>query len=142
MSREIVLAVETTATANEVFDAITTPEGLAGFWTSDVDAQPGMGGELRLGFAEAPADLSMIVTAFESPRRVEWECPGPWPSWAGTRVEWSITEGRQTAVLFAHRGWAETTEDGELGSVAMAWARILLALVSYAETGEPAPALG
>ncbi len=142
MSREIVLAMETTATASDVFAAITTQEGLAAFWTSDVDAHPEVGGELRLGFAEAPVDLNMIVTALDSPQRVEWECPGPWPSWVGTRIEWSIIDDRPTAVLFAHRRWADTTEDGELGSVAMAWARILLALVSYVETGDPAPALG
>lgn len=142
MPREIVLAVETSATPLDVFGAVTTEEGLAAFWTSDVDARLELGAELRLGFADAPVDLNMIVTAFEAPHRVEWECPGPWPSWAGTRIEWSIADGQPTTVLFAHRGWADTTEGAELGSVAMAWARILLALVSYVETGESAPALG
>lgn len=144
MSREIVLAVEIPAPPGDVFRAVTTQEGLASFWTSDVDAEPRVGAELRFGFPDAPVDLTMVVTALDDPQRVEWECPGPWPSWAGTRVEWDIAgaDDAKCMATFVQRGWDDGVSDTELGSVALVWARILMALAVHLETGESAPALG
>lgn len=144
MSREIVLAVEIPASPGDVFRTVTTQEGLASFWTSDVDAEPSVGAELRFGFPDAPVDLAMVVTALDEARRVEWECPGPWPSWAGTRVEWTITGAgdAKSMATFVQRGWDDAVSDTELGSVALVWARILMALAAHLETGESVPALG
>jgi uncharacterized protein YndB with AHSA1/START domain len=142
MSREIVLAIEVEGSPEDTFRAVTTQDGLAAFWTSDVDAEPRVGAKLRLGFPAAPVDLQMLVTALDADDRVEWECPGPWPNWAGTRVEWSIAGGDQTMVTFVHRGWSDEVPDTELGSVTLVWARVLIALSAYIQSGQSAPALG
>lgn len=138
MARSIILTVETEAAAATVYEALTTRDGLAGFWTPSVEATPEIGARLRFGFEAAPVELEMTVVTLEPGRRVEWRCEGPWPYWGGTRVEWTIDENR---VAFAHRGWTEEQPEVELGSVAYTWALVLGSLKTYAETGVPAPAL-
>jgi hypothetical protein len=107
-----------------------------------VDAEARVGAKLRFGFPDAPVDLAMVVTALDEDSRVDWECPGPWPTWAGTRVEWVISKSDSTLVTFAHRGWSDDTSDAELGSVALVWAQILMALTRFVEDGTAAPVLG
>ncbi len=55
MSRSTVLAIETTASREEVYRALTTVDGVRSFWTSDADADAREGGTRRSGFEEAPA---------------------------------------------------------------------------------------
>lgn len=142
MTRSIVLTIETTASRESLFEAITTSNGLRSFWTPDADAEAREGGDLRFGFAEAPVDLEMTVESLEPGEAVTWVEIGPWPGWQGTRVEWSIEDdGERRTVVFAHRDWAVDVPDRDFGSVAMTWAQVILALGRYAETGEANPAL-
>lgn len=142
MSREIVLAISVPGRPSDVYRALTTRDGITAFWTSEADVDVRVGGELRLGFPGAPTDLRMLVGGLDEDRRVEWQCPASWPSWVGTTVEWSIADGDETTVVFSHRGWVDGLSDLELGSVALVWARVLMALAAYVESGKPAPALG
>jgi uncharacterized protein YndB with AHSA1/START domain len=144
MARSIILAVQIDAPAADIYRAITTQEGLASFWTSDVTAEPEVGASLRFGFVEAPVDLQMTVTALEPDREVRWACQGPWPNWTGTDVSWTIdaTESGEKLVVFRHDGWPDDQPAAEFGSVALTWARILLALDEHVRTGAVAPALG
>ena len=143
MARSIILAVEIDAPAADIYRAITTQEGLASFWTPDVTAAPEVGAALRFGFAEAPVDLEMTVTALDPHERVSWTCQGPWPYWTGTEVHWTIATGDSGAslVVFRQTGWADDQPDAEFGSVAMVWAKILLALDEHVRTGAAVPAL-
>ncbi len=144
MARSIILALEVDAPAADIYRALTTQQGLTSFWTPDVTARPEVGAALRFGFAEAPVDLNMTVTALEPDRMVGWSCEGPWPHWTGTEVSWTIApadRGGQT-VLFRHAGWSDEQPDGEFGAVAMTWARVLLALDEHVRTGAAVPALG
>lgn len=144
MARSIILAIEIDAPAPDIYRAITTQDGLASFWTSDVTATAEVGAELRFGFPEAPVDLQMTVAELEADRMIRWTCHGPWPHWAGTEVAWTIVESdpAHNLVVFEHAGWSEDQPAAEFGSVAMVWARVLLALETYIRTGAAAPALG
>lgn len=144
MARSIILAIEIDAPATDIYRAITTQEGLASFWTSDVTATAEVGAELRFGFPEAPVDLQMTVAGLEENRVIRWTCQGPWPHWTGTEVEWTLVESDSgpNLVVFEHSGWSDDQAAAEFGSVAMVWARVLLALETYIRTGAAAPALG
>lgn len=48
MTREIVLAVDIASDAESIFDAITSQDGIAGFWTADVTTSGEVGASLRL----------------------------------------------------------------------------------------------
>jgi uncharacterized protein YndB with AHSA1/START domain len=142
MSRSIVLAMQAEAEPERIYRAITTQEGLAAFWTPDVTASPEVGATLRLGFAEAPVDLQMAVIELEPAERVGWRSPGPWPSWTGTTVQWTLSPAPEgTTVVFRHDGWSDDVADPELGMVAMTWSAVLHALRAHVETGVVAPAL-
>lgn len=144
MGREIVLAVDIETAAGRVFDALSTRDGLAGFWTPDVSGSGAVGEVLAFGFDAAPADLRMTVTARDEGRRVAWSCAGPWPGWEATELAWSLEpapDGGGTRAVLVHRGWADDHPDGELGSVAFTWAQVLGALKAFVESGTPQPAL-
>lgn len=143
VTREIALAVDVRADAAAVYRALTTQDGLAGFWTPDVSATAEVGASLRFGFEPAPVDLQMTVETLEPGKRVAWACAGPWPYWTDTHVEWQLSDAPQggTRVLLRHQGWDDGYDDGEFGSVAYTWALVLGALQRYAETGDPQPAL-
>ena len=94
MSRDIIHGIEIHAEPKAVFDTIATRSGLAAFWTSDVQGDEAEGGQLTFGFAEAPARLPVRVVRLEPPREIAWDCPGGFPFWEGTRVEWSLESWR------------------------------------------------
>ncbi len=145
MARDILLSVEIMANPSTLFEAITTGEGLASFWTPFATAEPTPGSEARFEFTGAPVPLRMQVEKLEAVTGVEWKCLGDFPNWQDTRVEWGIqpgpTEGG-TTVMFKHTGFPDAQPEAEFSSVAYTWATVLGALKAYAETGVPAPALG
>lgn len=141
MSRSIILAVDIEADPGVIFDALTTTEGLAAFWTPRVSGDTHVGGHLRFGFEAAPVDLEITAAmADRDAHTVQWDCNGPWPYWTGTSMEWTIIDSGPR-LLFAHRGWADEQPEDEFGSVAYTWAMVLQALKAYSESGTPAPAL-
>ena len=141
MSRSIILAVDIEADPEAIFDALTTTDGLAAFWTPRVDGDAHAGGLLHLGFEAAPVDLEVSVAlADRDTHTVQWECNGPWPYWTGTSIEWSTVDAGPR-LLFAHGGWTEEQPESEFGSVAYTWAMVLQALKAFSESGVPAPAL-
>jgi uncharacterized protein YndB with AHSA1/START domain len=146
VTRSIILAIEIAAPTADIYRAITTKTGLSSFWTPNVAGASEAsteGAELNFGFAEAPVDLQMMVTNVESDREVRWSCSGPWPHWTGTGITWTIEVAGSGAnlVLFRHEGWPEDQPDAEFGSVAMVWAKVLLALDEHVTTGAVVPAL-
>lgn len=141
MSRSILLTAEVDATAGTLHKALTTRDGLASFWTPAVSGEAAEGNRLSFGFAAAPADLVMTVTAVVD-ESVRWQCEGPWPYWTGTEIEWSIIAADPTRVMFAQRGWPDEQPEVEFGAVAYTWAMVLGALKSFAESGVASPALG
>ncbi|GAA3340568.1 SRPBCC domain-containing protein [Amorphoplanes nipponensis] len=120
-----------------VFAALTTVEGLAGWWTTDTRGRgddPGGVLEFRFG----PGGIDMKVVELAAGRRVTWEVVGGPEEWIGTRVEWRLEPDQDyTGVLFAHRGWREPVEF--MHHCSTKWATYLMSLKSLIETGTGAP---
>lgn len=138
-------AVDIDADAATIFTAITTRDGLAGFWTSDCDAQAVIGSVSRFGFPAAPVDLRMRVDGLEPIRSVSWTCLGDFPHWADTTISWEIgpaASGPGSVVSFRQDGWRDDYPEIEYAKVNYTWGRIAGALKSYAESGMPDPFLG
>lgn len=139
MSRELFVVVDVQASSENLYTAITTPEGLACFWTPQVVADEE---GLRFGFEPAPADLEIRVAETTPRERVVWASRGPWPYWSDTEITWHLHPGESGCrVLLGHTGWADDYPDHELGAVTFTWATVLQALKGYAETGRAQPAL-
>ena len=124
-----------------VFDALTTLDGLAGWWTPVVSGTPTSGGEIRFGFAGLDEVIVMRVEQATHPSTVIWCCVTHTghPEWADTRIVFELEpgDGSSGALRFRHIGLVprlscyETCETG--------WERFLASLVEYAEDGTGAP---
>lgn len=125
------------ASPAEVYAALTTIDGLAGWWTDQTAGDPGVGGTLEFRFA--PGGFDMEVLDLEPAKRVHWQVADGPPEWLGTQVTFDLSQvDGYTIVLFAHEGWAEPGEF--MHHCSTKWASYLLSLKALVETGAGAPA--
>jgi uncharacterized protein YndB with AHSA1/START domain len=129
-----------------VFAALSTIEGLRGWWTQDCDGAAGIGGTLHFRFGTCMKD--MRVEQLAAPREVHWRCTRSHiaaPSvqrhdeWTGTAPVFRLTaDGRGgTVVHFEHRGLTPSLECFDL--CRQGWQHFLASLRQYAETGAGTP---
>jgi uncharacterized protein YndB with AHSA1/START domain len=120
------------APAGRVFEALTTLEGLRGWW-SEAKGTPGRGGTVDFGFCR------MEVLEAAPGERVRWRCVGGPPEWVGTEVVFDLARrDGQTFVLFKHAGWREPVEF--MHHCSTKWAVFLLSLRDLVERGQGNPA--
>ena len=126
------------STPEAVYRALTTVDGLAGWWTEDTTGSEGVGGVLAFRFPPV-GGFDMEVVELRPSERVVWRVVDGPEEWVGTTVEWDLRQdGDWTIVLFGHRGWAEPVEF--MHHCSTKWASYLLSLKALAETGTGAPA--
>jgi uncharacterized protein YndB with AHSA1/START domain len=121
---------------DEVYAALTTLEGLSGWWARDTTGETDLGGVIAFRFG--PGGFDMKVVELVPGKRVLWEVVEGPAEWVGTSVSFDLRqEGDYTIVLFAHRGWAEPVEF--MYHCSTKWATFLLSLKQLLETGQGAP---
>ena len=124
------------STPQLVSEALTTVEGLAGWWTDDTRGSGQVGGVLQFRFP--PGGFDMEVVELAPGERVVWRVVDGPAEWIGTTVEWELRQdGDHTIVLFAHRGWAQPVEF--MHHCSTKWATYLVSLKVLLETGTGAP---
>ncbi|MFI6297691.1 SRPBCC domain-containing protein [Nonomuraea sp. NPDC050790] len=125
------------APASEVYAALTTVGGLAGWWTADTKGVGDEVGGVAL-FRFKSDGFDMKVRELQPDTRVDWEVVGGPKEWIGTHVTWDLDRADdQTIVLFRHTGWAEPVEF--MHHCSTKWAVFLMSLKSLVETGKGAP---
>ena len=130
------IAVERTA-PEKVYDALTTIEGLSGWWTEDTTGDPEPDG--TIAFRVPPGGFDMVVTDATPGERVTWEVVDGPEEWVGTTVDWRLRrDGDWTVVLFSHRGWTEPVEF--MHHCSTKWGTYLMSLKGLLESGRGAPA--
>ncbi len=134
------------ANPGAVYAALTTAEGLRGWWTQDCDVAPREGGTIHLRFGRTRKDMRIerLVPGSE----VCWLCTGAHiadarivrkDEWLGTRLVFRLTpdgEGR-TRLDFEHLGLVPTFECYAL--CRDAWQYFLGSLRQFVETGRGTP---
>jgi uncharacterized protein YndB with AHSA1/START domain len=124
------------ASPDDVYAAVTTLEGLSGWWATDTKGQPEVGGVLEFRFE--PGGFDMRVLELKPAESVLWEVIDGPPEWIGTTVRWTLRkEGDYTIVLFAHEGWKEPVEF--MYHCSTKWATFLVSLKQLVESGTGAP---
>jgi uncharacterized protein YndB with AHSA1/START domain len=124
------------ASPEDVYAALTTIEGLSGWWATDTKGQTEVGGTLEFRFELGPID--MLVRELTPAKSVLWEVTDGPAEWIGTTVRWDIKQaGDYTIVLFAHEGWKEPVEF--MHHCSTKWATFLVSLKQLVETGTGAP---
>jgi uncharacterized protein YndB with AHSA1/START domain len=126
------------APQQQVYDTLTTIEGISGWWTREVDGDPAVGGTLRFFFGGTEPSVVMEVAEATPCRHVGWRCVQGPDDWVGTRLTFDLTSsGDETVLLFSHADWREPTES--LAHCSTKWGFFLLGLKASFEGGQATP---
>jgi len=122
---------------DKVYDALTTIDGLAGWWTDDTKGSTDNGGVIEFRFP--PGGFDMKVVDQRPNESVQWLVVDGPEEWVGTTVDWQLRQdGEYTIVMFKHQDWKEPVEF--MHHCSTKWATYLMSLKSLVETGQGAPA--
>jgi uncharacterized protein YndB with AHSA1/START domain len=128
------------ASSNDVYEALTAREGLAGWWTNDTQGDGKIGGVLKFRFSAAGAEIGgfdMKVLELDPAKRVLWQVVEGPEEWIGTKISWDLRqENDYSIVLFKHQDWKEPVEF--MHHCSTKWAIFLMSLKSLLETGKGA----
>jgi uncharacterized protein YndB with AHSA1/START domain len=118
------------------YQALTTLEGLSGWWAQKTEGENEIGGVVQFRFGVGGFDMKVLE--LEPNKHVLWEVVDGPEEWIGTKVRWDLKqEGDYTVILFRHQGWREPVEF--MHHCSTKWAIYLMSLKSLLETGVGAP---
>jgi uncharacterized protein YndB with AHSA1/START domain len=118
---------------NIVWDALTTIDGLAGWWTTDTSGDSTVGGTIHFKFGQMGA-FQMRVIALEKDREVSWECISGPPYWVGHKISFMLDDNDgKTRVRFSHGPWPH--QDDAFAISNFSWARYMESLRQLCQTG-------
>ncbi len=127
-----------TSSPDKVYNALTTVEGLAGWWTDETTRSVTETANVWQ-FRFAAGGFDMEVLEQRPSEKVAWKVVDGPEEWVGTTVNWALRQdGDYTIVLFTHQGWKEPVEF--MHHCSTKWATYLMSLKALVETGEGAPA--
>lgn len=126
------------ATPDQVYEALTTIEGLSGWWTRDVRGDADLGGKLDFYFGTPEPSVVMEVAELVPGRHVTWRClQGP-DEWVDTDLTFDLASSAdETVVLFTHANWREPVEF--MFHCSTKWGYFLLGLKAGLEGGSATP---
>ncbi|MDB5816155.1 MAG: hypothetical protein JWN23_3272 [Rhodocyclales bacterium] len=138
------LVIEATPAA--VYAALTTPQGLRGWWTQDCDVATTVGGTLKFRFG--PHYKNMRIEKLAPNCEVGWLCTVAHidvdrftrkDEWVGTQIVFHLSpqDDAKTRVDFQHIGLVPSFECHEL--CVDGWRHFLESLRLYAQTGRGTP---
>ena len=127
------------APADQVYEALTTAEGLKAWHSAHLEGDGAPGHAWLFEFSGRPT-FRWEVTESAAPTRVAWWCvEGPGDS-VGTSVTFRLSgAGEETTLVeLAHQGWPGT--HGNYRKCNTYWGVLLHHLRQYVEEGTPRPA--
>ena len=125
------------ASAQRVFEAISTPGGLNSWWTNNCSTTPSKDSEYELGFGPG-YDWRATASQWLPDSAFELKFTDADGDWQGTRVGFRLVEKKDTtSVSFYHLGWPEQNEHYQTSC--FCWAMYLRLLKRYVELGEVVP---
>jgi uncharacterized protein YndB with AHSA1/START domain len=129
--------VEIRSSPIDAYIALTTREGLAGWWTTDTKGTFGVGGVIQFRFGTR-GGFDMKVLELEPAKRVLWQVIDGPAEWIDTTISFDLTKnGDFTVIMFKHAGWKDPVEF--MHHCSTKWATFLLSVKSLVETGKGAP---
>lgn len=124
------------SSTDDAYEALTTLEGLSGWWTSNTQGESRVGGVLRFRFGAGGFDMKVLE--LQPATSVLWQVVEGPEEWIGTKVRWELKQqDGYTIILFKHQGWREPVEF--MHHCTTKWAVFLMSLKSLLETGKGSP---
>lgn len=134
-------SIDTAADSAAFVAALTTTQGINGWWSLRAEVAPGVGGEHTLRFDKGGTEVVMKfrVDGIED-NRVSWTClDNDNPVWPGTTLTWTLADG---AVTFRQAGFADQwvgTPPYEMTIGPGGWGHFMTSLRAYlaGDKGQP-----
>jgi uncharacterized protein YndB with AHSA1/START domain len=126
----------------KVYAALSTVEGIAGWWTRETTGSSTAGGTVQVRFTtpsgEEKGKMTFELVKLDPNKEVRWRFKTGPQEWIGTDVTFDLSQdGEMTLILFGHRNWREQVEF--MAHCSMKWATFLLSLRDLVETGKGKP---
>jgi len=129
------------ASASQVYAALATPEGIAGWWTTQTTGDRHVGGTLTFRFTADGRELGrfdMKILELVPDTRVTWQVVAGPDEWLGTKIRFALHQQDDfTIVMFRHEGWREPVEF--MYHCSTKWAIFLMSLKALGEDGAGRP---
>lgn len=138
---DIIHRVGIRAPSTQVYRALTTIDGLAGWWTEETSGAAEPGSTLKFHFRD-PKGQSMggfdMQVVGQTPAQVQWKCVDGPEDWVGTDLSFDLSEeDGYTIVKFGHRNWREVTDF--MGHCSTKWGVFMMSLKDLVEQGRGQP---
>jgi uncharacterized protein YndB with AHSA1/START domain len=139
---DIMHQISIAAPAEAVYRAITTRQGLAGWWTDDVEAEPEENSVAVFGFNNHAIVFRMRIETLVPSRLVLWSCEGDADEWTGTWIRFEILPAGDGDVVlqFTHGDWRST--EGDYRVCNTHWGRLMYCLKDTLEGRGTGPMMG
>jgi uncharacterized protein YndB with AHSA1/START domain len=134
MPTDLIHRIGIAAPAEKIYRAITTEEGIQGWWTTDVNIDTHVGGKAVFGFFDHSTVFEMRIEELTPPTLVRWKCEGgKSPDWVGTTQEFRLEPESEGEVLlkFCHSGWERGGDHCYYCNTT--WGHLMVCLKYYAE---------
>jgi uncharacterized protein YndB with AHSA1/START domain len=132
------------APCRQVFDAVTSLEGLVGWWASSATGCGLPGSRFTLEFAGLDETITWRVDTVIAPTSLVWTCLSHTglPDWNGTTISFELSEPESavTVVTFRHTGLVPALDCYE--QCRAGWEHFLPSLTAYSERGRGTPFAG
>jgi uncharacterized protein YndB with AHSA1/START domain len=127
------------APREKVYQALTTNQGIAGWWTNKVQGVHEEGGAVRVEF-EGPGHV-MRVEELRNPAKVAWSCASHnfFPEWPSTTMNFELTAESETSCKLSFEHYGLKSDCACYGDCSRGWDHFLASLVRFCETGAGTP---
>lgn len=137
---EIVQELTIEATPERVFQALTTPDGIAVWWSNLVTAEPEVGAFTEVRFESGI--MKMEITDLEVGKKAHWKVRLSPHDWEGSTITWDLTPiSEGTRLLFGQHNLTVGATGYSIEETRAGWDYFLVSLKSYLETGKGTPYL-
>jgi len=134
---DILHRVGVRSSTHDVYSALATRQGLAGWWTTDTRGSCDLGSVTEFHFGTR-GFIKMKVVELNPDRRIVWQVVDGPEDWMGNKISFELAQdGEQATVLFKHQGWKEQSEF--MHHCSSKWASFMMSMKAFVESGKGAP---
>jgi uncharacterized protein YndB with AHSA1/START domain len=126
------------ASREKVFEALTSTDGLAAWWTTNVAGDAGADGLIDFTF-DGSFNPDMQVVDFKPQSLVSWKCVGGHEQWADNSFRFELEDRDGATRLRFRQNYATELGDDDYAIYNYNWGYYLESLRLYCETGTGKP---
>jgi uncharacterized protein YndB with AHSA1/START domain len=124
------------APRHQVYEAISSIEGLKGWWTMNTSGDSSLGGIIAFRFTNGYG-VDLKVTNLKTDEDIQWAYVSGFNDWTGTTISFHLDDhDGKTRVRFKHDGWNAGVD---CAGYNFTWGRFMESLRQLCQTGAGVP---